>query len=144
CRERIVRTPTNDGQFVAQLHHRRPDVVEELNLDNRLQTPYSHSGRTAYDGCFRQLRIEDPFRTELALQARGQLEDPTLAFHHFLPQVLFPAAIGHILAKYDDPLVATHLIVESGVDEIGHRLRRMLFVVSRSFLMIARDLRIER
>src|ERR1039458_4673415 len=36
--ESVVRAPADDAELVANLHHRGPDVVEELNLDDWLQT----------------------------------------------------------------------------------------------------------
>ena len=48
-RERIVRPPAHHRQLVAQLHHRRPDVVEELDLDHRLQPAHGHADRAPDD-----------------------------------------------------------------------------------------------
>ena len=58
----------------------------------------------------------------VALQSRGQLEDAALALHLLLAQILLAAAVGHILAEHHDALVALHLVLEAGVDEVGHRL----------------------
>src|SRR5438132_7566475 len=73
-RKSVVRAPTNERQLVAQLHHRRPDVVEELNLDDRLYAPRGHSGRSTHDRCLGKRRIDNPVRPKIALQAKRKLE----------------------------------------------------------------------
>src|SRR5579862_1293272 len=83
-RECIVRAPANHREFVANLHHRRPDVVEELNLDYWLQSASGHAGGSAHNGSFGEWRIENPVRPELALQAKGQLENPAFALYQLL------------------------------------------------------------
>src|SRR5438034_2455520 len=71
-RESIIGTPANQRKLVAQLHHRRPDVVEELNLNHRLQPARRHSGRSTHDRCLGKRRIEHPVGPKIALQAKGQ------------------------------------------------------------------------
>ena len=38
----VARPVTHHGHFVAELHESRPDVVEKLNLDHRLQPAKGH------------------------------------------------------------------------------------------------------
>ena len=35
--------PANRGHLIAQLHHGRPDVIEELNFGNRFQAANGHA-----------------------------------------------------------------------------------------------------
>src|SRR5580704_2356002 len=130
-RKSVVRTPADQWQFIAQLHHSRPDVVEELNLHHRLQPTRGHTGSAAYNVCLGQRRVEDAIGTKFALQARGQLEYAALALDQFLLEILVAAAVGNVLAKHHDTLVAGHLIAQSGVDQVGHGLRSDSFRVRR-------------
>ncbi len=57
--ESIVRAPANHRQFVAQLHHGGPDVIEELNFDHRLKSAGRHAGCAADDIGLGQRRIEN-------------------------------------------------------------------------------------
>jgi hypothetical protein len=50
--------------------HRRPDVVEELNLDHRLHAARGHADGAADDVGLGQRRIEDALGAELAFAAR--------------------------------------------------------------------------
>src|SRR4029077_9654408 len=93
-------TPAGDDQFVADLHHGRPDIVKELYFSDWLQTAHRHTNGAAEDGCFRKGRIENAVRTEPALQARRGLEDSALTLD--LRQTFFAAAIGHVLSKNQD------------------------------------------
>ncbi len=47
--ERVVRPIPQHRHLVAELHHRRPDVVEELDLDDRLQAARRHADGTPDD-----------------------------------------------------------------------------------------------
>src|SRR5271166_6034731 len=78
-RECIIRAPANYGKLVANLHHRRPDVVEEPDLDDGLEPARGHSSGTADDRSLCQRRIENPVVAKFALQAEGQLEDSAFA-----------------------------------------------------------------
>src|SRR5688500_5405449 len=42
CFPIVAGSPTYEGQLVPNLVHCGPDVVEELNLNHRLQTPRRH------------------------------------------------------------------------------------------------------
>src|SRR6266852_3246599 len=67
--------PAHHGELVADLHHGRPDVVEELNFRDGLQAARGHADGAADDAGFRQRRIENAGAAEAALQAGGSLED---------------------------------------------------------------------
>src|SRR5580658_10835191 len=102
AREGIVLAPTYHRQLVANLHHRRPDVIEELNLHDGLQPACGHAGGAAHDRGLGQRRIEDAVRAKLVLQAERQFEDSAFAFDQLALQILFAAAIGHVFAEdYD-------------------------------------------
>src|SRR5579872_5498753 len=94
--EATSRPPSGHDEFVANLHHGRPDIVKELYFSDGLQTAHGHANCPAKDGCFRKGRIENAARTEPALQARRGLEDSALALD--LCQIFFAAAIGHVLS----------------------------------------------
>ena len=51
----------------------------------------------------------------------GQLEDAALALH--LCERLFAAGVGHVLAIDHDARIAAHLVVQAGVDQVGHGAR---------------------
>ena len=60
--------------------------------------------------------LKQRLRAEFGLQAGGQLEHAAFAFD--FAEVAFAAAIGHILAEHDHALVAAHLLVQRGVDQV--------------------------
>ena len=62
--------------LVAHLHHGRPDVIEELNLDDRLEAARGHADAAADDAGLCNRRIEHAILAVLALQAERRLEDP--------------------------------------------------------------------
>src|SRR6185437_10111093 len=77
----VVGAPANDRQFVTHLHHRRPDVIEELNFDDWFQAAHCHARRSPDNAGFRNGRIEDTVRTKFTLQAKREFEDAALAFY---------------------------------------------------------------
>src|SRR5262245_42091742 len=50
----ITRAPAEQRELISNLVHRRPDIVEELDLNNRLQAARSHSDRATYNVCLGQ------------------------------------------------------------------------------------------
>src|SRR3982750_2129541 len=101
--------------------HGRPDVVEELHLNYGLQSSRRHPGRAADDVCLSKRRIEDARSTKLSLQVRRDFEYTTLALHEL--EVFFARAIRYVLSKHDDARVASHLRMQTTVDQIHHRSR---------------------
>src|SRR6202011_3385698 len=95
----VVRAPSDQGQFAAQLHHGGPDIVEELDFDYRLQSAGSHAGGATDDVGLGDGRVEYAVGTELHLQPGGQFEHATLAFDQFLLEVVLPAAVGHVFPE---------------------------------------------
>src|SRR4051812_25880260 len=77
ARKIVVRAPPNQRQFVAKLLHRRPDVIEELYLNDGLHAACRHADGATDDIGFRQRRVKNAVRAEVALQTRSQLEDST-------------------------------------------------------------------
>ena len=57
------------------------------------------------------------------LQASGELEDAAFAFALLLREILFAGAVSDIFAEDDDAGVATHFVVEAGIDKVGHGAR---------------------
>ena len=106
-----VRAPAHQGQFIANLVHGRPDVIEELNLDHRLDAAQSVAHGPAYDVRFGERRIEDAIGAKLGLQARGELEDAALSLHFV--ERLHAAGVGHVFAVDHDALVAAHLVAQA-------------------------------
>src|SRR6185295_6943738 len=98
--------------------HGRPDVIKELNLNNRLQAPRSHTYCSTDNVCFSEWRVKYPFTAELSLQVCSDFEDATLAFNGF--QVFLTRAIGHVFAKYDNARIAFHLCMQTAIDQINH------------------------
>ena len=64
--EGVVGAPAHQRQLIAKLVHGRPDVVEELNLDDRLQPARGHADGAAYNIGLRQRRVEDAVAAKLA------------------------------------------------------------------------------
>ena len=108
-------------QLVADLHVGRPDVVEELDLDHRLDAASRQADRAADDVGLGERRVVDPVAAELLLQSPGDLEDAALALH--LAEVLLAAGVGHVLAEDDDARIARHLVLQAGVEQVHHRGR---------------------
>ena len=131
--ESVVRAPADHAEFVANLHHRRPDVVEELNLDDRLQAARGHARGAAYDGGLGQRRVEDAVAAEFVLQAEGEFEDSAFAFDQLALQIFFAAAVADVFAENHDALVALHFIAQRRGDQVGHGLGGNLFAVGRDF-----------
>ena len=110
--------PANGGQFVAQLHHGRPDVIEELNFGDWFQSAGGHADRASDNIRLRQRRIEDAVRAEFALQAGRGFEDAALPFHR--GELFFAAAIGDVFTEDDDARVALHFVDQRGRDHFDH------------------------
>ena len=120
AREGVVRAVPQHRHLVADLHHRRPDVVEELNLDDRLEPTRRQAYGATDDVGLGERGVVDAVVAELALQAVGHLEDATLAGHQRL-RLRF-TAIGDVLAEDQDARVARHLVSERAVDGRHHRI----------------------
>ncbi len=118
---RAVGAPAHQRQFIADLVHGGPDVIEELNLDHRLHAARRVADGAAHDVGLGQRRVEDALGAELGLQAGGELEDAALALD--LGERVFAAGVGHVFAVDDDARIAAHLVVQAGVDEVGHGAR---------------------
>ena len=65
----VARAVAHHRQLVANLHERRPDVVEELDLDDRLQAAQRHADGAADDVGFGERRVEDAVAAVEPLQA---------------------------------------------------------------------------
>ena len=79
--EVVARAVAQHRHLVADLHHRRPDVVEELDLDDRLDAARRHADGAADDVGLGERRVEDAVAAVRALQAVRDLEDAALARH---------------------------------------------------------------
>ena len=96
-----------------------PDVIKELNLDDRLQAPRGQPDGAAHDVRLGEGRVVDPIAPELPLQAPRDLEHPALPLH--LLEILLPARVGHVLAVHENAWVPRHLVFEAAVQQIHHR-----------------------
>jgi hypothetical protein len=121
ARKGVARPVAQHRNLVADLHHRRPDVVEKLDLDDRLDAADGHAECTPHDVGLGQRRIEDAHAAELALQPVGHFEHAALA--RDFAQMIFAAAVGDILAEDDDARVVRHLVAQRPVDRGHHRVR---------------------
>ena len=117
----VVRRPiAQHRHLVANLHHRRPDVIEELDLDDRLEAAGRHADRPADDAGFGERRVEHPIVAVQTLQAVRQLEDAALARHD--RQRFLAAGFRDVLAEHDDARIARHLVLERAIDRRHHRV----------------------
>ena len=119
--KRPVGAPADQRQLVADLHEGGPDVVEELDLDHRLEAARRHADGAPDDVGLGQRGVEDATGAVPALQVVGDLEDAALALD--LVQAVLPGAVRHVLAEDDDARIAGHLVVEARVEQVHHRLR---------------------
>ena len=94
----------DDAEFVANLHHGGPDVVEELNFGDGLQAADGHADGAADDAGFGERRVEDAVGAVFALQAGGGFEDAALPF--YVLEIFFAAGVGDVFAEDGDALVA--------------------------------------
>ena len=97
--ERAIRSPPQDTHFVPHLVHGRPDVVEELDLDDRLQPPRRHADGASNNIGLGQGRIEDAITAVFRLQANGQLEHTAFALQVALREIFHPAGIRNVLRR---------------------------------------------
>ena len=118
---RAVGAPAHQRQLIVNLVHGRPDVVEELDLDHRLHAAHGVADGAAHDVGLGQRRVEDPLGAEFGLQAGGELEDAALALD--FGERFLAAGVGHVLAIDHDARIAAHLVVQAGVDKVGHGAR---------------------
>src|ERR1700694_2694361 len=68
CAEAVVGAPADGHQLVADLHHGGPDVIEKLDLGNRLQSALGHPDGAPDDGGFRYGAVETTLIAALGLQ----------------------------------------------------------------------------
>ena len=66
ARKLVARPVAQHRHLVADLHHRGPDVVEELNLDDRLEPARSHPDGASDDAGFGERRVEHAIGAEPA------------------------------------------------------------------------------
>src|SRR3954464_5826415 len=100
--EAAIAPPAQHAQLVANLHHGRPDVVEELNFGDRLETSGGHANGAAHNAGFGERSIENTVMAILSLQAGGGFEDAALPFH--VLEILVAAGVGDVLAENGDAL----------------------------------------
>src|SRR2546421_644768 len=103
-----VRPPADRGRLGLDLLHGRPDVVEELHLRARPQTPQRLPHRPPDDVGLGQRRVVAASDAEALLQTMGGAEDAALALD-LADEVL--GRVGHVLAEHADALVGLHLLV---------------------------------
>ena len=78
-REVVVRSPAHRRELVANLHVRGPDVIEELNFDDRLEPANGQSDRAANDVRLGERRVVNALASEFLLKSPGDLEYAALA-----------------------------------------------------------------
>ena len=120
ARPRVGRPVAQHRHLVAKLHHGRPDVVEELDFDDRLQSARGHADRAADDVGFGERRVEHAVGAVDALQPVRDLEHAALAGH--VRQRAFAAAVGDVLAEDDDARVDRHFVLQRAIDGRHHRV----------------------
>ena len=114
------RTPAGGRHLAAQLLHRRPDVVEELDLGRRVQAAHRLADGAPDDVRLGERRVVAARLAELALEAVRRAEDAALALH--VGEHDFPG-IGDVLAEHPDALVGRHLLVQRALDRFAERHR---------------------
>src|SRR6185503_8208240 len=89
--EGVVRAPAHRGELIAELVVRRPDVVEELDLHDRLQPARCEADRATHDARFSKGRVVHAIAPELPLQSPGDFEDAAFSLHFW--KVLLTARV---------------------------------------------------
>src|SRR6266481_5242332 len=79
--EFAVGAPAHDAEFIADLHHGGPDVVEELNFGNGLHASGGHADCTADNTGFREWRVKNAVGAVFALESCSGFEDAALPFY---------------------------------------------------------------
>jgi hypothetical protein len=92
------------GQLVAELHVGRPDVVEELDLDHRLEAARRHADGAADDVGLGQGRVVDAVAAEAFCSPVVTLNTPPLPLTS--ARHLLAASVGDVLAEHHDARVA--------------------------------------
>src|SRR5579884_313215 len=77
--EGVIRAPAHGGKLVANLHHRRPDVVEKLNLGDRFQSACGQPNGAPDDAGLRYRRVEAARAAEFTLQISSRFKDAAFA-----------------------------------------------------------------
>ena len=116
----VARSIAQHRHLVLELHHRRPDVVEELDLDDRLQPARRHADGAADDVGFGERRVEHAIGAVGLLQAVRHLEHAALAGH--VRQRRRLARVRDVLAEHDDARVPRHFVLQRAVDRADHRV----------------------
>ena len=119
----VARPVAHHRQLVANLHERRPDVVEELDLDDRLQPAQRHADGAADDVGLGERRVEHAVAAEPPLQAVRHLEDAALAGDQLA------SASSRLASATSSPKTTMRGLraissFERGVDGAHHRVRR--------------------
>src|SRR6266542_1785617 len=109
--EAVVGPPAKRDELVANLHHRRPDIIKKLDLHHRLQPPRRHTHGSAHDAGLGKLRVVAAGTAELALKPVRRFEHPTFALYP--GQLVFVTAVGHVLTKHNHARIATHFIAQA-------------------------------
>jgi len=124
--ERAVRPPPDGRRLRLDLLHGSPDVIEELDLRDRLQAPQGLADGSANNVRFGERSVVTPSQAELPLEAVGRPEHPALAFdvgQHLL------TGIGNVLTKDPDAFVGGHLFLQSAANGVAERDDLALAVV---------------
>ena len=116
--ERAVGSPPRRCRFGADLLHRGPDVVEELDLDRRAQAADRLADAPPDDVRLGERGVVAAVVAEVPLQPAGEPEDAAEAGE------LLVGRVGDVLAEDAHPLVGRHDLVEGATDRLaeGDRL----------------------
>ena len=117
-RERAVRPVAHGRELVPDLHHRGPDVVEELDLDDGPQAAQRKPDPPPDDVRLRERSVVHALRAKLLLKAMRDLEDTTFAFD--LAQRLLTRNVRYVLAEKEDAWITFHLLAQARVQEVDH------------------------
>src|SRR6266481_4136916 len=118
--EFAVGAPAHDAEFIADLHHGGPDVVEELNFGDGFHASGGHADCPAHDACFSEGRVEDSVGAIFALESCGGFEDAALPF--YVLEIFLAAGVGNVFAEDGDAFVAGHFVLQRGGDHFDHGL----------------------
>ena len=106
-RECPVRAIAHGRQLVSDLVERRPDVVEELDLDDGVHPSERLSDGSSNDVRLSERRVVHPLCPELRLKAMRDFENTALSLH--LTQRRGFGHVGDVFAEHHDARIALHL-----------------------------------
>src|SRR5690606_12625197 len=86
-------------QFIANLHHRGPDIVTKLDSGGRVQAPPSHANGNACDSTYGKLGIKDSLHTVFFSESGSDGKDTAFPMRNILSEDIQVGIKGQLLIE---------------------------------------------